>query len=540
MSENKDNAYFADGVQEDLLTDLANIRELKVISRTSVMRYRDTTKTIHQIAAELGVAFIFEGSVRHSGDRIRVTGQLINASTDEHIWAKTYDRDLIDIFAVQTDLSHEIATALQAVLTPQENIRLEMRPTKSVAAYELYQQAMAVVSKGVAHVSLEQALPLLERAVEIDPSYAKAWVQIYWLQDFAYWHENRPASRLASMRDAIAHAEQADRNDFDVLFAAANLGGAIDDRAMVGHYRQQIVELYPNRAEAYLVLADTAVDEGRRKDAWAAYENARALDPLNKGVLSSLDFFLLINRRYARAEEIEQAIVQLDPEDNDAALRLASTPFFRTGSTLELKSLLARLPEDLEMKDPVIRTSRFRVMVELGDSEGMIRLWQKSGGNVTAVAPNRQVRMLMAATYLERNDVASARTLLQQSRDDAQAQLVGNPTMLDAVNDLGLALAMLGDQEGAKAKLAQAQDILNRLAPGQEVEARFESILVRAWTGEKAKVIADLAQMMRSPLMGEARLNVHGLRVFQLMLPLRGDPAFEVVLNDPANNAPLF
>ncbi len=138
MSEDKDTGFFADGVHEDLLTNLALISELKVVSRTSVMQYRGTTKTIKQIGEELGVAYVLEGSVRRAGNKVRVTGQLINTRTDEHVWAKSYDRDLTDIFAIQADLSKEIASALETVISPQAKKFIERRPTENPVAYDFF------------------------------------------------------------------------------------------------------------------------------------------------------------------------------------------------------------------------------------------------------------------------------------------------------------------------------------------------------------------------------------------------------------------
>jgi len=141
MSAEKDNAFFADGVHEDLLTNLANLSALKVVSRTSVMQYRDPKKSVAQIARELGVAYVLEGSVRRAGDKIRVTGQLIKAATDEHRWGKNYDRDLKDVFAVQAELARDIASALNAAITGAESAGLEARPTQNLDAYDCFQKA---------------------------------------------------------------------------------------------------------------------------------------------------------------------------------------------------------------------------------------------------------------------------------------------------------------------------------------------------------------------------------------------------------------
>ncbi len=541
MSDDKDSGYFADGVHEDILTNLANVGALKVISRTSMVQYRDTKKPLRQIGSELGVAYILEGSVRRSGNKVRVTGQLIRAATDEHVWAKTYDRDLTDVFAIQAELSHEIALALQAVLTPQENARLAERSTQSVEAYELYQQALAIMRRGVQKAALDQALPLLEHAVEIDPNYAKAWAAICKVQVSVYWRENKSPARLASMRVALARAEKCDPNDYEVLEAGSELGNVTRDFALVSHYRQRIIELFPNRSEAYLALARSARSEQRWADALAASAKARVLDPFNVDVLYAQEDLFRSLRHYAEAEEIQRIMVRLNPQDNDAALRLAYSPFLRTGSTRELEALLARFPVELEKQDPFVRYTRLEVMIALGDADGLIRLWRASGGETLFRDYSaRGARMLVAEAYLSKNDFASARPLLEENRDSAMAELAEDPAAPGTLNDLGLALAMLGDREAGRAKLAQAREILHQMPPGQWNSARFFNAVNRAWTGEKAEAVAGLTEILRSPRMAESQVNVYRLRYSLLTFPLRGDPAFEAMLNDPANNAPLF
>jgi TolB-like protein len=161
MSDDKDNAFFTDGIQEDILTNLALVHEIRVVSRTSVEQYRDTKKPIRQIASELGVSYILEGSVRRAGSKVRVTGQLIHAQTDEHIWAKAYDRDLTDIFAIQSELAQAIAEELKAALSPEEKVMLARKPTDNPEAYDVYLKARAM--DGVEDIP--EQLSLLEKAV---------------------------------------------------------------------------------------------------------------------------------------------------------------------------------------------------------------------------------------------------------------------------------------------------------------------------------------------------------------------------------------
>ena len=177
MSEDKENAFFADGVHEDVLTNLSFIKDLHLVSRTSVMQYRGTTKSVKQIGQELGVAYILEGSVRREGNKVRVTGQLIDARTDEHVWAKAYDRDLTDIFAIQGELAQAIADALQSVLSPETKVLLARRPTENTEAYDDFVKARQVkASSAYGVISVSERL--LEDAVRLDPNFAQAWADL--------------------------------------------------------------------------------------------------------------------------------------------------------------------------------------------------------------------------------------------------------------------------------------------------------------------------------------------------------------------------
>src|SRR6266513_1296157 len=188
LIDEKENAYFADGMQDDILTNLSKIGDLKVISRTSVMSYRDNvTRNVREIGKALGVATLLEGSVRRVGNRVRVNVQLINANNDEHIWAEDYDRDLTDVFAIQTDLAQKIASALQAKLSPNEKARLDRRPTQNPDAYLLFVQAHDYANRiDMFHDMSGKAEPLFEQAIKLDPNFAMAFAGLSMVESWAY------------------------------------------------------------------------------------------------------------------------------------------------------------------------------------------------------------------------------------------------------------------------------------------------------------------------------------------------------------------
>src|ERR1700690_1725352 len=276
MSEEKDNGFFTDGIQEDILTDLSLVHELRVVSRTSVMQYRDTKKPIGQIASELGVAYILEGSVRREGNKVRVTGQLIHASTDEHVWAKAYDRDLTDIFAIQSELAQAIATELQAALSPQEKAMLENRPTVNTAAYDLYLKGRRMGDTG----DREGETALLEKAVALDPSFARAWGDLADQYAFtAFNYREGVDEMLAKAKAAIDQALQLAPDDPDVI---GSLGTyyyyGYRDYARANEQYQRLARQRPNDARVFNSLGLIEGRQGKWAESRARMRRATELD----------------------------------------------------------------------------------------------------------------------------------------------------------------------------------------------------------------------------------------------------------------------
>src|SRR5437773_2596400 len=208
LSDEKENAYFADGIQEDVLTNLSKIGDLKVISRTSVMPYRGKTSNVREIGKALGVGAILEGSVRRVGNRVRVNVQLINADTDEHLWAEDYDRDLTDVFAIQTDLAQQIVRELQAKLSPIEKAQIERRPTENGEAYLAFVEAHELFYRpdGTLRANTEKAEQLFERATELDPNFAGAFAGLARVHDWAYHDFDKTPARKEKARAAAETA----------------------------------------------------------------------------------------------------------------------------------------------------------------------------------------------------------------------------------------------------------------------------------------------------------------------------------------------
>src|SRR5215471_2833717 len=291
LSDEKENAYFADGIQDDILTNLSKIGDLKVISRMSVMSYRgDGVRNAREIGKALGVATLLEGSVRRIGNRVRVSVQLINADDDEHIWAEDYDRDLTDVFAIQTDLAQKIASALQAKLSPAEKERLDRQPTQNSDAYLLFIQAHDYANRpDQLRDELLKAEELFEHAIKLDPKFAAAFAGLSTVESWMYHNfDPTPARRERARRNA----EEALRLQPNLPegHLALGLSYFYGDR----DYERALAELeiakddLPNEAQAYMVIGAIQRRQGKWSESSANLEKAAALDPRNAMILDQL------------------------------------------------------------------------------------------------------------------------------------------------------------------------------------------------------------------------------------------------------------
>src|SRR5438046_1662649 len=277
LSDEKENAYFADGMQDDILTNLSKIGDLKVISRMSVMSYRgDAVRNAREIGKALGVATLLEGSVRRVGNRVRVNVQLIDANNDEHIWAEDYDRDLTDVFAIQTDLAQKIASALQAKLSPNEKARLDRRPTQNPDAYLLFVQAHAYANRiDMFHATSMKPKPLFEQVIKLNPNFAAAFADLSVVESWVY-HSFDPVP--CRREKARLNAEEAVRLQPDLPEGHLALGFSYyyGDR----DYERALSEFeiarrgLPNESQAYLAIGSIQRRQGKWAESTANLEKA--------------------------------------------------------------------------------------------------------------------------------------------------------------------------------------------------------------------------------------------------------------------------
>src|SRR6059058_3841509 len=314
LSDDKENAYFAGGIQDDVLTNLSKIGDLKVISRTSVMPYRGKASNVREIGKALGVSTVLEGSVRRSGNRVRINVQLINAANDEHIWAEDYDRDLTDVLAIQTDLAKKITGELQAKLSPAEKAQMERKPTENGEAYLAFVQAQNLQCAVEDFDKLKQSEQLYERAVQLDPSFALAFARYSQLESWIVHNFDRTSERREKAR---TFAERALRLQPDLPEAHLAVGFSYyygDNNYDAALREFEIAQRgLPNESDAYLAIGAIQRRQGKWAESTANLEKAVGLNPKDTWPLQNLAFNYQMLRDFTKANQTIDRALALDP-----------------------------------------------------------------------------------------------------------------------------------------------------------------------------------------------------------------------------------
>ena len=542
MSEEKDSAFFADGVHEDILTNLALVNELKVVSRTTVTQYRDSKKSMKQIGDELGVAYILEGSVRRMGNKVRVTGQLINARTDEHVWAKSYDRDLTDVFAIQASLSQEIASALQAAITPQAQKFIDRRPTENPVAYDAFLKGRQIrnTMRSGSPAPLKQAEEYFQAAIDQDPKFAAAWGELAVAHALhAFWEIDKTPTRLARGDAAIAHALELAPDAPEVINQAGTYAYyAHRDYAKAAAQFEKLARLRPNDPTLFSSLGLILRRQGRWAESLVNTRKAAQLDPGNVSYARNLTATLLSGRRWPELLAEQRRLIALLDDKLRSQSYLARLSYWATGSPRELDNFLAGLPPP-EINAPVQMLVRKWIAEDRGDFGEFIRLdqLQPYGDNE---GEQRYVQALEAATvYAASGDLAGARRRLGDFPAELRARILSEPTNARIRGELGLMEALLGNKAEAVRLAREGVEMLpeSRDALDGVNFTLWGLVQVYAWTGDKDRAIEGVAHILSVPSQAG---GTHILRSGPWLVPLHGDPRFEALLNDPKNDAPLF
>ncbi len=536
MSDDKDNAFFTDGIQEDILTNLALVHEIRVVSRTSVERYRDTKKPIGQIAAELGVTYVLEGSVRRAGNKVRVTGQLIHAPTDEHVWAKAYDRDLTDIFAIQSELAEDIAGELKAALSPEEKAMLGRKPTENTEAYDLYLKARD--KSEIRTDDASEQREYLQKAVALDPSFARAWGALAHSYAFEAFHFHEGVDDLkAKAKDAIDRAMQLAPEDPEIISDQGDYYYyAHRDYVRANEEYQRLALQRPNDAGVFSSLGLIQRRQGRWAESLANLRRATQLDVANAAYLANLVASLEAGRRYSESAEASRRMAVLRPDDLEPLYFAALDSFEASGSTKEVEAFFSGLAQD-QADSPQVIDLRSDWALQTCNYAEFIRLGRIQRYSNHTPFQHWEQDVIRARIIYLMGDQAAALAELGKIPEEMKKRLEQEPMnpriwLMEAYVEF-----VQGRTADSVRSAARAAELIPKSLDALEGPLYASVAAIHYdYAGEKERALAEYALLLRDP---GAILSVQSRRL-DAFSKLRGDPRFEALVNDPANNAPLF
>jgi len=551
LGDEKEHAAFADGVQDDILTKLAKIGNLKVISRTSVMEYRGK-RNMRQIGDTLRVSHVLEGSARRSGDRVHLNAQLIDTRTDTHVWAEEYDRDLNDLFAVQSEIAQKVAQHLHARLSASEKASVEETPTQDLVAYDFYVRAVSLIYNAQMPVTssdcgncpppeekeswssnstqsyLSEAVELLNKAVARDPNFFLAYCQLAFANDLI----GDTPERLALAKSAIdsAFRLRPDSGEAHLALGWHLYWGYWDyDRARAELALAQ--QSLPNNPRVYQLAG--SMDRSQRRWAHAIHNLERAceLDPRNLPYLINLGSTYLWLHDYDQHVKIMDRIVALHPDRRPGRLFRASVEVYRRADTAPLRAAIEKILSD----EPGSEKDRFvagqRYTVALYDRD-----WDTASGLAAMLSQKNSLEwsfpqlgrdFWLGVVARSTGDETSARATFLRARAQQEEEIRGHPDDVSLFADLGLIDAGLGRKEEALSEGRRAMELASSVKNSStEPYVKMCFAIICAWTGERELALGQLEALTKSP-----GYHTYGnLRLSPLWDPLRGDPRFEKIV----------
>jgi serine/threonine protein kinase/Tfp pilus assembly protein PilF len=534
LSEEKSNAYFADGVQDEILTRLSKIADLKVISRTSTQRYKNTSQKPSEIANQLGVANLLEGSVQKTNDQVRVNVQLVRAANDSHLWAETFDRRLTDIFSVESEVAKAIADKLRAKLTGQEEQVIAARSTNNPEAYDAYLRGLAYTLKtGNSPANTLAAQKHLKEAVQLDPKFALSWALLSYVDALGYL--------TLTLQPTVALREETGQAAETALTLQPNLGEAIlargyyyyaclKDYDAAVRYFEQARQFLPNNSQIPESLAYVARRRGQWDRSESYFNEAERLDPRNVSLLTQHAQSYMLLRRFPEALRKFDQVLDVIPDDLDTLAQKAGIAQAQ-GDLPRAAALLAPLHPPAD-DTGALEIQVYQAILERRPAQMISRLKEILAKPDPALGYNNgELRFWLGWAQEVAGDHAAGQESWRQSRSELEPFLKEQPDNYVLIGDLALANMGLGDKAAALAlsKLAMTvlpleKDVVDGPAP-IEILAR-----VAAQTGEPDRAIAALQKLLSIPsegaLASRVPLTPALLRLDPMFDPLRSDQRF--------------
>ncbi|MBV8277916.1 MAG: hypothetical protein JO170_22005 [Verrucomicrobia bacterium] len=532
ITPNKDDAYFADGVQDEILNNLAKVAQLKVISRTSVMKYRASTeRDLRQIANALGVVHVLEGTVRRDGNHVRVSTELVDARNDNMIWADSYDRDLTDIFAIQSEIAEAVASKLSARLSPEEQKDIGERPTTNLEAYELYLQAKELVrSEGYKADNLGKAIKLLEEATRKDPKFTLAYCVLARAHDdlYHYWMDKTPERRAL----AEAAANEALRLEPDS--PEAHLAMAYHLYSSYRNYEGASAQIelaqraLPNSPEAFWLASRIDHRLGRWDQATKALEKAYSLDPRNPDIIYHLANDYEFRGRYREEEQMYARLNEVEPDNPVSKTGEAFADFLRTGDATSYRAALDSLPSPAKNLS-WISSGRFFFEVYAREWTAAKQILNENeaedlliGGAVNVAIPRQCGGIWIAALQ---GMHPTTETGFGAARDQLAQRCETHPDDVQLLSVLAVIDAFLGRKQEAIEEATRAVELRPISQDALEGPWILQQLaVVYAWTSEPDLAFQELAKLVNVPA------GLYNRAIFKadpIWDPIREDPRFD-------------
>jgi TolB-like protein/DNA-binding winged helix-turn-helix (wHTH) protein/Flp pilus assembly protein TadD len=536
-SDEKENAYFADGIEDEILTRLSNIADLKVISRTSTRQYQSKPANLREIAKQLGVANILEGSVQKVADQVRVNVQLINVQSDSHLWAETYDRKLTDIFGVESEIAKGIAESLQAKLTGHDEQALAVKPTSNPEAYDAYLRGLSFDARfhfsfGYPDLGLK-AVGFYERAVQLDPKFALAWARLSRAHAVLYFRVfDTTDARRDATKNALENAQKLQPNSAETQLALGYYQfQVLRDYGLAKTTFKELSKMLPGRSEVPYALGLVTQREGDWDESVAHFEQALTLDPRNAEILIDAARNYAMLRQFPAALKLYDRALDIIP--NDPYLTATKPRIYQAQGNLKeaakmLVEVNAQTPSTIAL---VTKITQLRLERNYAEAVRLLqaRLAQFHFGSEIEKGLNQ---LLLAWCQRDAGDAASAKVTAEQARNTLEPLYKDQQDNSVLAENLALLYAVLGNKESAL-KLAERAIMLAPSAKDHTYGPNGEEnlALIQMMVGENSSAISHLTHLLQTPysswLYGPPAITPALLRLDPVWDPLRTDPAFQ-------------